>query len=912
VALGRFPARVNLVTMWFWQTNRLKAWVAVFCLGLTTQLVKASEKKIELLPIDKVKGPPRVFLFVSHELQTCLKDTANPDGVVKSVSSWQLICPISEFLKVSAGLRSRPSTRNLSDSLVISRVLINTIQKVREQHLGVSARPSSSYLTDSNSQSWTEGERKFAEESAPFLKEVNEWLMPQILTYKKSGESPLIEESASVYLEAIAEGWRFNEVISFLDEHGPKLGDGKRTTTISLFKNLVGWIDRFGPSVDSAWPLRSWVLRRIIAQRPPMITGNQGESEFYLWTQSLRLQPAPSTQEAKKNALQVLQDLWIAYPKMTQGIQLKELAKLLGLEKEFQPLPLKEYSLEQLMTRAKAQVRALDSLGALRTMKRVRQLPAETLSLDEVWDALTYHVRVLRLLDERTQIPSTIQGYLGFKDFLTAPNQGFKNPSEAQKYFSRLHELARLYWNYDDSGKALTILDRIVSKNQVLKTDYFLGPALVIRARIAEQSQDRVRAMDLMDQALNSKIGGDVTLDLLWRKVFLQLDRVLIDGVSPETLLSLMEPIRRYADKDISEKSKWHYWIARFHSLNKKQSESVRHFKIAYNLDRFSFYSNVSALELQKVGEVVEGWQPLELEQRIKYEEHSWETPNWELYMSQNGTPTASYYRDLARVLLLVRIGELQLAKQALPDLDKFLWSRILSSSVSWKSRRELARTVSYIRKSMNDPMGALRVAEIARQAGGPEYDTEDYLNLYPLPFWDLIEMNAGKKGLNPQIVASLIRQESAFNPEAKSWANAIGLMQIIPPVAEEEAKLMGLQGFEPENLYNPGLAIQLGTHHLSRLFVDFDRSWICSIAGYNAGSPPVRKWLSFYPVDIPEAFIERIPFLETRNYVKSIIRNYINYFRVYGAKGENLDLAEILKMPQTTKKVVENSTENR
>jgi len=78
----------------------------------------------------------------------------------------------------------------------------------------------------------------------------------------------------------------------------------------------------------------------------------------------------------------------------------------------------------------------------------------------------------------------------------------------------------------------------------------------------------------------------------------------------------------------------------------------------------------------------------------------------------------------------------------------------------------------------------------------------------------------------------------------------------------------------------------------------NFESSWICSIAAYNAGSPPVEKWLEFYNNDLPLSFVERIPFLETRNYVKSILRNYINYHRIYGVT--KLDLTQILKMPKS------------
>jgi soluble lytic murein transglycosylase-like protein len=878
-----------------------------------------------LSPLNPVKGPPRIKLFYSPELEGCVKDLANVDGVVRKQSQWILTCPVDQILEVSARLRSRLSKRNLSDASLLARAFLEEIKKQRKEILGAQSKPSENFLESSDSQTWLELEKKFYDTIDPYIKESQAWLEP-IFKSKGLQESPLSEESALYFLRILGESWRFKDLLNLLEENGAKLGDSKRSTQISLLKDMVKWVQDFGPpplvmdkpkvatalknqNSDSEnreieWPVRTWVLKRLIAQRPQIIAGTGGENEFYLWTKSLFLSAPPQTDDEKKKVLGYLQDLWIAFPKFNQGVVLRDLAKYLGVHADFQPLPLKDYSIDQLMVRARAQVRYLDSLGALRTLKRVRQIPVDKLTDQEIWEAFIYQVKVLRLLDERPQIPATITGYLSYKDFLSVPNGGFKSASEAQKYFSRLHELARLYWNYDDPKKALDILDKIVSKNQVMKTDYFLGPALVIRARIAEQNHEASRAMDLMDQALASKITGDLALDLLWRKVFLQLDRVKKENISTETLVSLMEPIRKYADRDPSEKQKWNYWYARFHAMNGKTREAKKYFQITYELESFSYYSNLAGLELIQMGESPVGWKPLDKTERIQYDEHVWETPNWELFLTQNGTPTQTAYRDLARVLLLVRVGDLEMAQAALPDLDKLMWSKILSNQISWKLRREMARSVSWLRRSMNDPMGSLRVAEIARQAAGKDYDKEDYLNLYPLPFWNLIEKMSQERGLEAHVVASLIRQESAFNPEAKSWANAIGLMQIIPPVAEEEAKLMGIEQFEPEKLYSPEFAVQLGTHHLSRLYQTFQKSWICSIASYNAGSPPVRKWLDYYSIEIPESFIERIPFLETRNYVKSILRNYLNYFRVYGANSETVDASLLFKMPQNIERI--------
>ena len=300
---------------------------------------------------------------------------------------------------------------------------------------------------------------------------------------------------------------------------------------------------------------------------------------------------------------------------------------------------------------------------------------------------------------------------------------------------------------------------------------------------------------------------------------------------------------------------------------------------------------------MAKLGRSPKGWTFDDEGAPVDYEKRRWRMPDYELFFDSAGTPRDPVYKSLARVYQLASIGDLRGAENAYADLDRDLWGRVLSSKVNWSKRHEYVRTVAYLRLALGDPMGALRASDVAKQANPRALELEDYLNLYPLPFWNQITSEAQKKSLDPWLVASLIRQESAFNPRARSWANAIGLMQMIPPVAEEEAKSLGWYTFEVESLYDPATAITVGSSHLSRLLKQFENSWICSVAAYNAGNPPVQKWIEFYNNDLPLTFIERIPFVETRNYVKSIIRNYINYHRIYGARDISLD--DLMKMPK-------------
>jgi soluble lytic murein transglycosylase len=143
--------------------------------------------------------------------------------------------------------------------------------------------------------------------------------------------------------------------------------------------------------------------------------------------------------------------------------------------------------------------------------------------------------------------------------------------------------------------------------------------------------------------------------------------------------------------------------------------------------------------------------------------------------------------------------------------------------------------------------------------------------NLYPVHFLDLI--NKSKRKVDPLLILSLIRQESAFNPRAKSIVGARGLMQLMPRTARQYQKISNRSLFKPR----PNIAI--GIKYFEKLLKQNDGNIAFALAAYNAGEGNLRKWKRkiFKPVSL-EKNLELIPFKETRNYVKLIYRNYYFY----------------------------------
>lgn len=154
---------------------------------------------------------------------------------------------------------------------------------------------------------------------------------------------------------------------------------------------------------------------------------------------------------------------------------------------------------------------------------------------------------------------------------------------------------------------------------------------------------------------------------------------------------------------------------------------------------------------------------------------------------------------------------------------------------------------------------------------------------LFPKPYWTDLKRYSTDNALDPYLVASLIRQESEFNPNAVSRANAVGLMQLLPKVGKGVAKQEKLKHFSATQLFTPGINLQLGTRYF-RSMVDKFGAFEYALAAYNAGSDRVEDWLGQAKYRDAQEFVESIPFTETREYVQAILRNAYVYRQLYGA----------------------------
>jgi peptidoglycan lytic transglycosylase len=153
---------------------------------------------------------------------------------------------------------------------------------------------------------------------------------------------------------------------------------------------------------------------------------------------------------------------------------------------------------------------------------------------------------------------------------------------------------------------------------------------------------------------------------------------------------------------------------------------------------------------------------------------------------------------------------------------------------------------------------------------------------LFPRPYWNDLKKFASANGLDPYMVASLIRQESEFNPNAVSNRNALGLMQLLPHVGKGVARQEKLKHFSAPQLFTPTINLQLGTKYF-RSMVDEFGGFEYALAAYNAGDDRVKDWQSQGKYRDVQEFVESIPFTQTREYVQAIMRNANVYRQLYG-----------------------------
>jgi soluble lytic murein transglycosylase len=192
-----------------------------------------------------------------------------------------------------------------------------------------------------------------------------------------------------------------------------------------------------------------------------------------------------------------------------------------------------------------------------------------------------------------------------------------------------------------------------------------------------------------------------------------------------------------------------------------------------------------------------------------------------------------------------------------------------------YRGRNDNVQALNYLKRSYPD----------YSQMKPEEMRPDEWDIFYPLQYWDIIKQEARARGLDPYQVAGLIRQETVFNPRAVSPQRAYGLMQLIVPTAITTARRVGVdRAITMDSLFEPRLNIQLGTAYFKDQIDKYGRIEYVA-AAYNAGPNRVVQWRASLPLQIDE-WQEAVPFHETRLYIQGVVRNTLQYKRLYDDNG--------------------------
>jgi soluble lytic murein transglycosylase len=216
-------------------------------------------------------------------------------------------------------------------------------------------------------------------------------------------------------------------------------------------------------------------------------------------------------------------------------------------------------------------------------------------------------------------------------------------------------------------------------------------------------------------------------------------------------------------------------------------------------------------------------------------------------------------------------MDELNAAGKVAPDSPRIN----LAIAKIFRAKNDNVQALNYLKRSYPD-YSQMKPEEMRRE----EWDV-----FYPLQYWDIITQESRARSLDPYQVAGLIRQETVFNPRAVSSARAYGLMQLIVPTAVTTARVEGVnRAITAEALFEPRLNIQLGTAYFKDQMDKYGKLEYVAIA-YNAGPGRVGQWRASLPLQMDE-FQEAVPFRETRLYIQGVIRNTMQYRRLYDDQG--------------------------
>ncbi|MDT5059654.1 MAG: soluble lytic murein transglycosylase [Acidobacteriota bacterium] len=434
--------------------------------------------------------------------------------------------------------------------------------------------------------------------------------------------------------------------------------------------------------------------------------------------------------------------------------------------------------------------------------------------------------------------------------------------AEALFYLTQAYAVAR-QWDMARST--------IAELRKSLPDSSFAPRAMVRAGEIARDAKDTAQAASFFRDAINAYPGAGEAAQAQFEIAWAAHDAK--DYQQSSNLLT--EHLALYAGKNTDNRGRAGYWAARDSERAGKLGEAraiYEAMQARYNANWYGFLSRQRLDSMKNSGQLPQAnFTPDSMIGRA--------VANLKTVTVAEETAGDTENERVLKADQLANIGiddwaleELAIASQAAPTSPRvnLVIARI------YRSNGQNLLAFNQLKKSYPD-YSQMKPEELTRE----EWDI-----FYPLNYWDIITQEARAKRLDPHQVAGLIRQESVFDPRATSPAKAYGLMQLLIPTGTSLARKYGIdRQITVESLYEPRLNIQLGTAYMRDQFDKFGRIEYVAVA-YNAGPGRVPQWRASLPLEIDE-FAEAIPFKETRGYVQGVVRNTLQYERLYDDDGQ-------------------------
>ncbi|HMQ05293.1 MAG TPA: transglycosylase SLT domain-containing protein [Pyrinomonadaceae bacterium] len=343
----------------------------------------------------------------------------------------------------------------------------------------------------------------------------------------------------------------------------------------------------------------------------------------------------------------------------------------------------------------------------------------------------------------------------------------------------------------------------------------------------------------------------------------------------------LIEHLARYVDKDTSNRGRAGYWAAR----NSERAGKTNDACILYDSMIYRYSANWYGYQAQQRldamrsqgkcgGRTGDGITALPTS-------HSMLAKAAANLRTVTVAPETAGLSESLRAEKSIELSTIGLFDWSINELNEARKTAPASPSINLA----LARHYRNKNDNVNALLALARSYPDYSQMFPEEMGREEWDIFYPHIAWDQIATWSKHRNLDIYNVAGLIRQESVFNPRARSSANAYGLMQLLIPTAQITARKFGANAtINAESLFQPALNIELGTAYMREQLDRFGRIEYMAVA-YNAGPGRVPQWRAQLPIEMDE-FVEAIPFRETRGYVQGIIRNSAQYRRLYDESG--------------------------